>query len=107
MGTPNTGITFRFNRNDTVGTAQAELDNAYLSTCFVDTGDLQVLRDTQNPKRIIVGRTGAGKSALVRKLIQEEEHVVDIQPMNLSIEYIANSDVLQFFEALGVKLDLL
>lgn len=107
MGLPETGIEFRFNRNDNVGSAQAELDNEFLSACFVDTGDLNILRDTSHPKRIIVGRTGSGKSALVRKLIQDEEHVIDIQPINLSIEYIANSDVLQFFETLGVKLDLL
>lgn len=100
------GAQFRFRRNDNVGSAQAELDDKFLETCFVETGDLAELRNTESPKRIIVGRTGAGKSALIRKLAAIEEHVIDVPPENLSLGYIANSDVLQFFETAGVNLDL-
>ncbi|SDX58865.1 hypothetical protein SAMN04515617_10528 [Collimonas sp. OK242] len=93
MSDQNSGIPFRFRRNDTVGTADAESDDNYLSDCFVETGDLEVLRDCGNPKRIIVGRTGAGKSALIRKLKEVEEHVIELPPQNLSLGYIANSDI--------------
>lgn len=101
-----TGINFRFRRNDTVGTADAESDDKYLSDCFVETGDLAALQDFDSPKRIIVGRTGSGKSALIRKLKEIEENVIELPPQNLSLAYIANSDILNFFEAAGVSLDL-
>jgi DNA replication initiation complex subunit (GINS family) len=102
----NSGINFRFRRNDTVGTADAESDDRYLSDCYVETGDLDALQDMNNPKRIIVGRTGAGKSALIRKLREVQENVIELPPQNLSLAYIANSDILNFFEAAGVNLDL-
>ncbi|WP_155634500.1 P-loop ATPase, Sll1717 family [Burkholderia stagnalis] len=100
------GAEFRFRRNDNIGTADAELDDRFLSDCFVETGDLDALRDCSDPKRVIVGRTGSGKSALVRMLRETEEHVVEIPPQNLSLSYIANSDVINFFEAAGVNLDV-
>lgn len=100
------GIEFRFRRNDNVGTADAESDDRFLSDCFVETGDLNVLRDCSDPKRIIVGRTGSGKSALIRMLRETERHVIDIPPQNLSLSYISNSDIINFFEGVGVSLDL-
>lgn len=100
------GIEFRFKRNDTVGTADAESDDNYISDCFIETGDLDALQDINNSKRIIVGRTGAGKSALIRRLREVEENVIELPPQNLSLSYIANSDILNFFEAAGVNLDL-
>jgi hypothetical protein len=102
----NNGVNFRFRRNDSIGTADAESDDKYISDCFVETGDLDALLDFASPKRIIVGRTGSGKSALVRKLKEVEENVIELPPQNLSLAYIANSDILKFFEAAGVNLDL-
>lgn len=100
------GVNFRFRRNDSIGTADAESDDKYISDCFVETGDLDALLDFSSPKRIIVGRTGSGKLALVRKLKEVEENVIELPPQNLSLAYIANSDILKFFEAAGVNLDL-
>lgn len=99
----NTG--FKFRRNADIGTLDAETDDKYLFECFVDTGDLDVLTDTTNPKRIIVGRTGAGKTALIRMLKEREEHVIEIKPEDLSLNYIANSDILMFLNNHGLKLD--
>ncbi|HDR9499772.1 TPA: DNA repair protein [Burkholderia cepacia] len=100
------GAEFRFRRNDSIGAADAESDDRYLSDCFVETGDLHALRDCSDPKRIIVGRTGSGKSALIRRLREVEENVIELPPQNLSLSYIANSDVINFFESAGVNLDL-
>ncbi|TDY15758.1 hypothetical protein B0G81_8855 [Paraburkholderia sp. BL6665CI2N2] len=100
------GAEFRFRRNDTVGTADAETDDRFLSECFVDTGDLDALRDCDDPKRVIVGRTGSGKSALIRRLKEVEGNVIEIPPQNLSLSYIANSDIINFFETAGVSLDV-
>lgn len=101
-----TGAFFRFKKNETIGDADAESDEKYLLQCFFDTGDLEALQDCENNKRIVVGRTGAGKSALLRMLAEREEHVIPLKPADLSLGYLANSEVLRFFEGAGANLDV-
>lgn len=96
---------FKFKRNSDIGAADAETDDKFLFDCFVDTGDLATLRDTRNSRRIVLGRTGSGKSALIRLLKEQEEHVIEIKPEDLSLNYIANSDILMYLNNSGVKLD--
>lgn len=100
------GMTFRFRRNAKIGEAAAEEDDEFLFSSFLDVGDFEELKNTRSPRRIIVGRTGSGKTALVRFLAHSEEHVIEVEPENLALNFIANNEVIQFFEALGVKLDL-
>ncbi len=100
------GIPFRFRKGASIGEPDAESDDRFLSRCFVDTGDYGTLVDCSNPHRIIVGRTGAGKSALIQHLLRNEENVIEISPENLSLNYISNSDVIAVLEKAGVKLDL-
>lgn len=96
---------FAFKKHDDIGAYDAEHDAKYLDQCFVDTGDLNVLRDCVNPKQIVLGRTGSGKSALILKLMGNAEHAIQIQPESLSLNYIANSTIIKFFSDLGVNLD--
>ena len=100
------GAFFRFRKNEVIGNADAESDEKVLLQCFLDTGDLDALRDCEDPKRIVVGRTGAGKSALLRVLTEREEHVINLKPVDLSLGYLANSEVLKFFESAGAHLDV-
>ncbi len=100
------GAIFRFKKNDRIGEAAAEVDDKFLFDCFVDTGDLEVLRDCTAPQRIIVGRTGAGKSALIRQLEAKEENVITLAPEQLALSYLSNSEVVRFFENAGANLDL-
>lgn len=95
-----------FRRNSSVGAMDAESDERFLRECFLDTGDLAALIDCDEPKRIVVGRVGAGKSALLGRLIEVQEHAYQIRAETLSLSYVANSDIIQFFESAGVKLDL-
>ena len=95
-----------FRRNSSVGAMDAESDDRFLRHCFFDTGDLAALTDCENPKRIVVGRVGAGKSALLSRLISEQTNAIEIRAEALSLSYVANSDIIQFFESAGVKLDL-
>ena len=64
---------FVFCKNDEIGSAGAEDDEQYLKDCFIDTGELPVLLDCDNAKRIVVGRTGAGKTALLTKIESHKE----------------------------------
>jgi hypothetical protein len=99
------GVSFRFRRSDNIGTPDAESDDSFFDACFVDTGDLHALRDCDSPKRIIVGRTGAGKSALIRRLQETADNVITLRPTDLSLNYLANSEVIAFFEEAGTNLD--
>ena len=97
---------FKFRKNDRIGSAGAEEDKDFLLTCFIDTGDLDLLLDVTDNRQIVLGRTGAGKSALLLK-IQEDKNdfVVNISPENLALTYVSNSTILNFFSKLGVNLD--
>ncbi|MEI8572095.1 hypothetical protein U737_10305 [Methylomonas sp. LW13] len=95
---------FVFRKHDNVGAAAAEHDSQFLDDCFVDTGDIKFLFDRKNPKRIIVGRTGAGKTALLYHLAHSNNNVVELSPHDLSLNFIATNKVLAFFEEAGVNL---
>lgn len=95
---------FRFKRGVTVGSVVAETDQRLLREAFVDNGQLDVLRDTGDPKSVLVGRTGAGKSALIVKLA-ESERVIRVRPTTLSLRYLTNSTILPYLTRLGVNLD--
>lgn len=93
-------------RGLSIGSMSAEDDERFLKDCFVSTGAVDELRSTASPKCIIVGRTGSGKSALLWSLKESEENVISIDPESLSLNYISNSTILQFFESLGIDLNV-
>lgn len=95
---------FVFRKHDNVGSAAAEHDTQFLNDCFIDTGDIDFLIDRKNPKRIIVGRTGAGKTALLYRLTHLDSHVINLSPHDLSLNFIATNKVIAFFEEAGVNL---
>lgn len=95
---------FVFRKHDNVGAAAAEHDEQFLSDCFVDTGDIKFLLDRKSPKRIIVGRTGSGKTALLYRLMHSNNHVIQLSPHDLSLNFIATNKVIAFFEEAGVNL---
>jgi len=96
---------FKFLKNDVVGAADAE-DDSLLLDCFVDTGDLSNLRNCADTRSIVVGRTGSGKTALLKMLTETEEHSINVPPESLSLAYISNSNILNFVSQLGVNLDI-
>jgi hypothetical protein len=92
-------------RHDRIGANDAEEDRL-LAECFVDTGDLAILKDCRNPQRIVVGRTGCGKSALLLQLLATEPHAISVCADNLALSYISNSNILRFFESAGLSLEV-
>jgi hypothetical protein len=96
---------FTFRKHSSIGAAAAEDDASFLKTCFTDTGELTPLLDCHDPKRLVLGRTGSGKSAIIWHL-RDASKAIDLDPQSLAFNHITNSTVLQFFLAAGVKLDL-
>lgn len=97
---------FKFRSHDHIGAADAESDESFLQECFVDTGDINLLLDCNDHKRIVLGRTGAGKTALLAQLSERSGRVISIKPESLALAYISNSTILQFVNELGVNLDI-
>lgn len=66
--------TFIFKNSDQIGSLDAETDT-FLEECFVESSVYEILKkftkDIDFTKRIIVGRTGSGKTALLKKLTQD------------------------------------
>lgn len=98
-------MSYKFRRNIDIGSLDAESDK-FLLTAFVEKDDLDILKDTSDPKCIILGRTGVGKSALIRYLENTEENIVRIEPESISLRHLSNSDIISYFQKLEVKLDL-
>ena len=97
---------FKFKKHDHIGALAAEQDAQFLQSCFVDTGAYELAQSGEDTRVIVVGRTGTGKSALLRMLeLRHAPRVIRIQPENLALTYVSNSTVLKFFEHNGVNLD--
>jgi ABC-type arginine transport system ATPase subunit len=96
----------RFAKYDTIGDPSAESDADFLSACFVDNGSLERLRTCDDHRGILLGRTGAGKTALLRRLAETEERVVVLDPHDIALRHLADSTIIRFFESLGVNMDL-
>ncbi|MGJ5817013.1 P-loop ATPase, Sll1717 family [Paludibaculum fermentans] len=97
---------FRFRQHDNIGVADAEQDQDFLRKCFVDNGEVAILSNPRDPRRIALGRTGAGKTALLLHFSENTSRVIEIKPESLALAYISNSTILQFVNQLGVNLNI-
>jgi ABC-type phosphate/phosphonate transport system ATPase subunit len=66
---------YKFKKNDIIGKLDAETDS-YLESCFYESdvfkGIVNFNSDKDNAdftRRVIVGRTGSGKTALLKQLV--------------------------------------
>ena len=96
---------FKYRKNVTIGSLEAEKDR-FLEDAFMDMGDYDILKDPENEKSIIIGRTGTGKSALIRLIENNKQNVVRLQPEAMSLQYLSNSDIISFLRNVGVNLDI-
>lgn len=76
-----------------------------LSKAFVDLGYLSRITATGDPAFLIVGRTGSGKTALIRQIKASSAQVSVLDPEELSMQYLHNS-VLRTIAGWGVNLDI-
>ena len=79
-----------FRRDMEIGNLSAEADQDFLDSCFIETAEYNEIKNYENRKMIILGRTGAGKTALLNKAKEEADVVVDIKPNVFVLQYIDN-----------------
>lgn len=98
---------FKFKKFDRIGAVDALEDKDFLQECFIDnSGELDILRDTNSPECLILGRTGSGKTALLERLSEVEDRVIKISPESLALSYLSNNQALKTYMEMGVDLDL-
>lgn len=90
-----------------IGSGNAESDDEFLFSCFVTHPAVEQCMRTSSAAMVLAGRTGAGKTAILRHIKDEAEHAVVIDPFEMSMSYVSNSDTLRFLDAIGGDLDLL
>lgn len=90
----------------TLGGQQAEAD-PLLEDAFFESSDFGIIESHDDPRCFIVGRTGSGKSAVLQHLEDiHPEHVIRINPEDLSLPYITDLGVIKHLDELDVNLDL-
>ena len=95
-----------FRAGSRIGFADAEDDTEFLNECYIDVGHVQQALNTEDAGSILLGRTGAGKTAAIIHITAVEENVIRLSPEDLSLNFISNSNILSFVHSLGVNLDL-
>jgi hypothetical protein len=89
-----------------IGSNAAEMDD-FLLQCFVHYPPVELCMNVQSRGMVIDGRTGSGKTAILRYIHSKAEHSVEIDPTEMAMSYVTNSDALNFLQAIGADLDLL
>lgn len=90
-----------------IGAPSAESDDEFLFECFAYHAGYEDATRTQSPGMILAGRTGSGKTAIIRKIEKDMEYSTTIDPTEMSMGYVANSDALRFLSAIGADLEML
>ncbi len=94
---------FKFQKHLDIGAPDAETDNI-LMDAFVESDALKALLNMNNQKSVLIGRTGSGKSAILKYIEETEERVIRIKPEAMSLRYLTNSTILNYFNSLNVNL---
>jgi hypothetical protein len=92
-------------RGFSLGGEQAEADGL-LDDAFVESGPYSAITSRDDPRCFLVGRTGSGKSAILHRLKDiNPDHVIRIDPEELSLQYITDLNVIRYLSELDVHLD--
>src|SRR5271154_6149588 len=90
-----------------IGSIAAETDDEFLFDCFITYAPVETCLDVNNHGMVLTGRTGSGKTAIVRYIGSKVEHATQIDPSEMAMNYISNSDCMTFLNAIGADLDLI
>jgi hypothetical protein len=90
-----------------IGANAAEMDDEFLLKCFVHYPPVDLCMNVASRGMVVDGRTGSGKTAILKFIHSRSEHSVEIDPSEMAMSYVSNSDALNFLHAIGADLDLL
>lgn len=90
-----------------IGSGNAESDDEFLFDCFVDHPGVDRAIRVANAGMVLAGRTGSGKTAVLRHIENRVNQCAVLDPLDMALSYVANSDSLRFLQAIGADLDLL
>lgn len=90
----------------TLGTGAAENDGDFLTECFVQTPEFQTLLDYSDRKMILLGRTGSGKTALLKEMERHVEVYVQVRPDIFAMQYISNVPFISNLVDCGINLEI-
>lgn len=99
---------YKFRKNINIGGIEAE-DDRFLIESFVEKPEYEIIKDPNDKRFILLGNTGTGKTAILKYLEEEEtdKHVRSrINPEEMSLRFLSNSNILDYLTTLGVKLNL-
>jgi len=99
------GRSARLRTGFNLGGEAAEADGL-LDEAFIESSDYRVIASKTDHKCFLVGRTGAGKSAVLQRVEEmNPDHVIRINPENLSLPYITNLQAIRYLDSLAINLD--
>lgn len=98
-------MSYKIKKSQLIGSPDAETDEL-LFAAFISIDNLEEIVDTKNQKSILLGRTGSGKSAIIKYLTDKCQHVKSIDPESMSLRFLSNSTILRYFDSIGVNLNL-
>jgi len=90
-----------------IGSGNAESDDEFLFDCFVNHPGVERALSLENAGMVLAGRTGSGKTAILRHVEERAHQCTSLDPLDMALSYVANSDALRFLQAIGADLDLL
>lgn len=93
-------------QNASIGKLSAEQDDEFLFDSFVFHPLLDEILDAASRTMVILGRTGSGKTAIMRKIEGSGHKSRSLDLVDMTMDYVTNSDVIRFLAALGIDLDL-
>jgi len=96
---------YKLKKGQKLGALSAETDKL-LNRVYVDTGYLEKLIDVESPYFLVVGRTGSGKTALIKAIEWNTDKYSILDPDELSMQYLHSNHIIKFIKSLGVHLDI-
>lgn len=100
---------YKFKSGVRIGDLDAETDD-FLIDAFIERYEVDILLNFNDKRFILSGRTGSGKTAVLKYLeyyqISNQIKVYRIKPEELSLKYLSDSVMLNYFKALNIKMDL-
>lgn len=93
---------------DNIGESGAEDDNKLLSKCFYHHDAFDIIGDVSDPRSILIGGTGVGKTALLEQFYKNNKSkCVRLELDDVSLTYLSNSNILNELENQGINLNVL